>query len=132
MSQRKKKRKPAAVRGLGTEKRNEKERERVCRINAEYDRLVEQLGGMIVNPGKEWKREAVAEKTSGKSKLRKLDILFEASNYLKELMQESEEVKIKDVEVRQESNAYHMMHRTCMDKLLDLYILKCQSSRSIL
>ena len=39
-------------------------------MNVEYDRLVEQLGGMVVNPGKEWKREAATEKTSGKLKLR--------------------------------------------------------------
>ena len=68
--QRKKKCKPVAVQGGGTEKRKEKEWESVCHMNVEYDRLVEQLGGMVVNPGKEWKREAATEKTSGKLKLR--------------------------------------------------------------
>ena len=80
------------------EERNERERARVRDINIEYDRLTEELGGVVVKAGKERRRATILF-----SKLRKEDILFEAANYIKALMAELEDVKAmmaKDVEVR--------------------------------
>lgn len=103
MSNRKKKRKKA----LGmNEDRNMRERGRVRNINTEYDRLVELLGGVVVQPGKERKRATAAKEKPSKTKLRKEDILYEAANYLQGLMEELEDVKnsmakdMKDIEVR--------------------------------
>ena len=96
MSNRKKKRKTL------NEERNKRERVRVSDINIEYDRLTEELGGVVVKAGKE-RRRATATKKPSDSKLRKEDILFEAANYIKALMAELEDVKAmmaKDVEVR--------------------------------
>ena len=96
MSNRKKKRKTL------NEERNERERVRVRDINIEYDRLTEELGGVVVKAGKERRRATTTKKPSD-SRLRKEDILFEAANYIKALMAELEDVKAmmaKDVEVR--------------------------------
>ena len=85
------------------EDRNMRERGRVRNINSEYDSLVVQLGGVVVQPGKERKRATAAKGKPSKTKLRKEDILFEAANYLGALMAELETVKAsmaKDVEVR--------------------------------
>ena len=101
MSNRKKKKKKATT--IMNEDRNSRERGRVRNINTEYDRLVVQLGGVVVEPGKDRKRAVAPTDKPSKSKLRKEDILFEAANYMKALMAELEEVKAsmaKDVEVR--------------------------------
>ena len=86
-----------------------RERGRVRNINSEYDSLVVQLGGVVVQPGKERKRTTAAKagKPGKPAKLRKEDILFEATNYLRALMTELETVKVsmaKDVEVRSAVN----------------------------
>ncbi len=89
------------------EDRNLRERGRVRNINSEYDRLVVQLGGVVVQPGKERKRATAANEKPSKIKLRKEDILFEAANYLRALMDELDTVKnsmAKDVEVRPAAN----------------------------
>ncbi len=65
----------------------------VRNINTEYDRLVVQLGGVVVQPGKERKRATAANEKPSKVKLRKEDILFEAAIYLRALMDELDTVK---------------------------------------
>ena len=92
-----------------------RERGRVRDINFEYDKLVMQLGGVVVKPGLERRRAGAHSKKRSQGKLRKEDILFEAANYIEALMEELKQVKstsklfAKDIEV-------------CTDKLLDYFL----------
>ena len=138
MSIRKKKKK-TRVTTIMNEDRNSRERGRVRNINTEYDRLVVQLGGVVVEPGKDRKRAVAPTEKPNKSKLRKEDILFEAANYMRALMAELEEVKAlmaKDVEVSAAANYIKIcLGNFCMrvaKKMIALLLLSAFFMESLL
>ena len=75
-------------------KRAKSEKGRVDHIRAQFDRLVEQMGGVVVvTNGKRWRREAAIDSTASELNVTKSEILFATLSYIKELMQELEDVK---------------------------------------